>query len=132
MRLLKVMLTVYRPLREAEVSSAIGLDLENIAIDSLVDRCASFVNKQGASIEFVHQSPRDCLAQEAYIPLSSYGSWAHREIALSCLRYLSQRLKVNLVNLLRPDSERGSMKRLPDKAEKGPLDIVDYAATFWV
>ncbi|KAH5617544.1 hypothetical protein HBI23_254240 [Parastagonospora nodorum] len=131
-RLLKVMLSAYRPLREEEVSSATGLPLEDVEIDLLIDRCASFVRKQGESIEFVHQSARDYLAQEACIPLSSYGSWAHREIALSCLRYLSQRLKVNLVNLLRPDSERGSMKRLPDKAEKGPLDIVDYAATFWV
>jgi hypothetical protein len=44
-QLLKVMLTVYRPLREEEVSSATGLHLENAGIELLVDRCASFVEK---------------------------------------------------------------------------------------
>lgn len=130
-RLLKVMLTVYRPLREEEVSSAIGLHLENAAIERLVDRCASFIKKRGASIEFIHQSVRDYLAEDAQITLSSYGSWGHGEIALSCLRYLSQQLKVNPANLPRPDSGRESMKRLLDIAERGPLDNVEYAATFW-
>jgi hypothetical protein len=37
MRLLKVMLTVYRPLREEEVSSVSGLPFEDIAIKLLVD-----------------------------------------------------------------------------------------------
>jgi hypothetical protein len=132
MRLLKVMLTVYRPLREEEVSSATGLLMEDIAIELLVDRCASFVRKRGVNIEFVHQSARDYLAQEAQMALSSYESWGHGEIALSCLRYLSRQLKINLVNLPRPDSERGPRKRLLDVVEKGPLDSVDYAATFWV
>jgi hypothetical protein len=130
-RLLKVMLTVYRPLREEEVSSATGLHLEDATIELLIDRCASFVKKRGASIEFVHQSARDYLAQEAQTILSSYGSWAHGEIALSCVRYLSQQLKVNPMNLPRPDSEREPMKKLPDMAERGPLDNVEYAATFW-
>jgi hypothetical protein len=103
MRLLKVMLTVYRPLRKEEVSSVTGLALEDTAIELLVDRCASFVRKRGVNIEF----------------------------ALSCLRYLSQHLKVNLVNLPRPDSERGSWKSLRDMTGKGPLESVDYAATFW-
>jgi hypothetical protein len=131
MRLLKVMLIVYRPLREEEVSSATGLP-ENVAIDLLVDQCASFVKKQGASIEFVHQSARDYLAQEAQTTLSSYKSWGHDKIALSCLLCLSQQLKVNLVDLLRPDSQRGPTKGFQDMAGKGPLNNVDYAATFWV
>ncbi|KAJ4383783.1 hypothetical protein N0V86_000626 [Didymella sp. IMI 355093] len=130
-RLLQVMLTAYRPLREEEVSSATGLFLEDAAIDLLVDRCASFVRKQGASIEFVHQSARDFLAQEAQTILSSYGRWEHGEIALSCLQYLSQHLMVNLVHLPQPDSERGSKRRLPNMARKGPLEKVEYAATFW-
>jgi hypothetical protein len=130
-RLLQVMLTAYRPLREEEVSSATGLSFEDAVIDLLIDRCASFVRKQGASIEFVHQSARDFLAQEAQTILSSYGRWVHGEIALSCLQYLSQQLKVNLVDLPRPDSERGSKRRLPNMARKGPLDKIDYAATFW-
>jgi hypothetical protein len=125
------MLTVYRPLKKEEVSSATGLALEDTAVELLVDRCASFVRERGANIEFVHQSARDYLAQEAQIALKSYESWGHDEVALSCLRYLSQHLKVNLVNLPRPDSERGSWKSLRDMAGKGPLESVDYAATFW-
>ncbi|RAR13366.1 G-protein beta WD 40 repeat-containing protein [Stemphylium lycopersici] len=130
-RLLQVMLTAYRPLREEEVSSATGLSLEHVPVDLLVDRCASFVRKQGASIEFVHQSARDFLAHDAQTILSSCRQWEHGKIALSCLHYLSQQLKVNLVHLPRPDSERGSKSRLPNVARKGPLDKVDYAATFW-
>lgn len=130
-RLLQVMLTAYRPLREEEVSSATGLSLEHVPIDLLVDRCASFVRKQGASIEFVHQSARDFLAHDAQTILSSCRQWEHGKIALSCLHYLSQQLKVNLVHLPRPDFERGSKSRLPNVARKGPLDRVDYAATFW-
>lgn len=130
-RLLKVMLTAYRPLREEEVSSASGLPPGSAEVDLLTDRCASFVRKQGASIEFVHQSARDYLAQEAQTTLSSYRSWGHGEIALSCLHCLSQQLKVNLVNLPRPDSTRESISRLPDMEGTGLLDKVDYAATFW-
>jgi hypothetical protein len=130
-QLLKVMLTAYRPLREEEVSSATGLSLEDAAIDLLIDRCASFVRKQGASIEPVHQSARDFLVQETQPDLSSYGRWEHGEIAPSCLHYLSQQLKVNLVDLPQPDSERGSMSSLPHMARKGPLDRVNYAATSW-
>jgi hypothetical protein len=130
-RLLKVMLTVYRPLREEEVSSATGLHWEDAMIETLIGRCNSFVKKQGASIEFVDQSARDYLTKEARINDSSYGSWAHGEIALSCVRYLSRQLKANPASLPCPDSERGSMKELPDTAGKMPLDSVDYAATFW-
>jgi hypothetical protein len=60
MRLLKVMMLVYRPLNVAEVGSVSGLSDEWVTIEALVDRCASFIRMQGTTdIEFVHQSARD-------------------------------------------------------------------------
>ena len=132
-RLLKVMLVVYRPLTVEEVSSVTGLSNEEVAINSLVDRCASFVRKRDANIEFVHQSARDYLGgKDGQYILDSHEYYGHDKIALSCLSYLSQRLKVNLVDLLQPDSNRESMKELEDKRRNVLLASVDYAATFWV
>lgn len=127
MRLLMVMMLAYRPLNMAEVGSVTGLSDEWVASRALVDRCASFVRMRDTDIEFVHQSARDYLAgTSGQSILDSYENHGHSEIALSCLSYLSQRLKVNLINLPRPDSTRESMKRNELVAS------VDYAATFWV
>ena len=59
MRLLKVMLTVCRPLTGEEIESATGLRLGGAELDQLVDRCAPFITRRGDSIVFVHQSARD-------------------------------------------------------------------------
>jgi len=133
MRLLKVMLVVYRPLTVEEVGSVTGLSDDEVAIEALVDRNASFIRKREANIEFVHQSARDYLGgKDGRSILDSHEHYGHGEIALSCLSYLSQRLKVNLVDLPRPDSNRESMKELKDKGKNVLLASVDYAATFWV
>jgi hypothetical protein len=126
-RLLKVMMLTYRPLNVAEVSSVTGLSDECVTIEALVDRCASFLKIQGTDIEFVHQSARDYLAERnGQSILDANEHYGHGEIVLSCLSYLSQRLKVNLVGLPRPDSKRELIKRNKLVAS------VDYAATFWV
>jgi hypothetical protein len=127
MRLLKVMMLAYRPLNMAEVGNMTGLSDQLVTVEVLVDRCASFIKIRGTDIEFVHQSARDYLAgMNGQSILDSYEHYGHGDIALSCLSHLSQRLKVNLVDLPRPDSTRESMK--------GNLLVasVDYAATFWV
>jgi len=127
MRLLKVMMLAYRPLDMAEVGSVTGLSDQLVTVEALVDRCASFLKMRGSDIEFVHQSARDYLAgKNGQSILDSYEYYGHGEIALSCLSHLSQRLKVNLANLPRPDSTRELMKR------NKLVDSVDYAATFWV
>ena len=127
MRLLKVILLAYRPLNIAEVGSVSGLSEERDAIKALVDRCASFLKMRGTDIEFVHQSARDYLTgKNDRSTLDSYKRYGHGEIALSCLSYLSQRLKVNLIDLPRPDSTREMIER------NTLISSVDYAATFWV
>lgn len=127
MRLLKTVLLTYRPLNIAEVGSVSGLFDEWDVIKALVDRCASFLKMRGTVIEFVHQSARDYLAGRNSQPmLDSYTNYGHGEIALSCLSYLSHRLKVNLVDLPQPDSTREMLKR------NSMVSSVDYAATFWV
>ncbi|KFY70808.1 hypothetical protein V498_10202, partial [Pseudogymnoascus sp. VKM F-4517 (FW-2822)] len=62
MRLLKAMMLAYRPLNVEEVGSVAGLSEQLVVIEVWVDRCASFVKRRGAHIEFVHQSARDYLA----------------------------------------------------------------------
>jgi hypothetical protein len=133
MRLLKVMLVVYRPLRAAEVNSVTDLSAEESAIDALVDRCASLVRKREAEIEFVHKSARDyLLGKDGQSPLDSYEHHGHGEITLSSLSFLSARLKANLLDLPRPDSTREMMIALEDKRRNAILASLDYTVTFWV
>ncbi|CAI7600497.1 unnamed protein product [Penicillium discolor] len=133
MRLLKAMMTVYRPLKVEEVPSVIGLTDEEDTIRVLVDCCASFIRLRDDNIEFVHQSARDYLAGENGLSiLDSYERFGHEEIALGCLSYLSECLKPNLVELPRPDAPRDSLKTLENGPRNGVLSRVDYAALFWV
>lgn len=133
MRLLKAMMTVYRPLKVEEVSSVIGLSDDEDIIRALVDCCASFIRLRDDSIEFVHQSARDYLAGENGLSiLDSHGRFGHEEIVLACLSYLSECLKPNLVDLPRPDATRSSIETLENGARNGILSRMDYAAMFWV
>lgn len=133
MRLLKVMMLVYRPLKVEEVGSVTGLTDEEDAIRALADRCASFIKMQENKIAFVHQSARDYLAGEnGQSMLDAHDHFGHHEIALGCLSYLSKWLKVNLIELPRPDSTRESLKTVTDQKRNVLLASVDYAATFWV
>ncbi|KAF7524995.1 hypothetical protein PCG10_005346 [Penicillium crustosum] len=133
MRLLKAMMTVYRPLKVEEVPSVIGLTDEEDTIRVLVDCCASFIRLREDNIEFVHQSARDYLAGENGLSiLDSYERFGHEEIVMGCLSYLSECLKPNLVELPRPDATRDSMRTLENGARNGVLSRVDYAALFWV
>lgn len=133
MRLLKTMLSLYRPLREEELSSVTGLQAEDGTFDRLIDRCTSFIKKQGSSIEFVHKSARDYLEEkEAQVILCSFDDWGDPQIASSCLAYLSRRLRKDSLNLGRPDSEAKSIKTLSGMVEEKPLVDLSYAATFWI
>ncbi|KFY28683.1 hypothetical protein V491_00343 [Pseudogymnoascus sp. VKM F-3775] len=126
MRLLKAMTLAYRPLNVEEVGSIIGLSEQLITIEAWIDRCASFVKRRGIDIEFVHQSARDYLAgKDGQSILDPYEHYGHSEIALNCLSHLTERLKINLVDLPHPDSTRESMKR------NALIVSVDYAANFW-
>ncbi|KUL82098.1 hypothetical protein ZTR_10075 [Talaromyces verruculosus] len=130
-RLLRVMMLVYRPLEIAEIVSVTGLSETEFSSEKIVNRCASFLKMRGRVIEFVHQSSRDFLAGSA--TLSSYENYGHGEIALNCLSYMSAELKANLIDLPLPNSTspitvkeaEGSSKR------KALLNSMNYAATFW-
>ncbi|KAJ5904783.1 G-protein beta WD- 40 repeats containing protein [Penicillium subrubescens] len=132
MRLLKVMMLAYRPLKVEEIPSLTGLTDEN-AIETLVNRCASLIRMQANNIEFVHQSARDYLAgKNGQSILDSCEHFGHDNILLCCLSYLSKSLKVNLLGLSQPDSTRESLRTPKHKRENDFLAGVDYAATFWV
>ncbi|KAL2817096.1 WD40-repeat-containing domain protein [Aspergillus granulosus] len=129
LRLLKVMMLVYRPLNRAEVFSVTGLSEEDVASERIINRCASFIKTRGPAIEFVHQSSREFLAR----PLKSYDQYGHGDIALSCLSYMSEVLEPNLIGLPLPNSGPPS-KPLEERYFKGKaavLNTLDYATTHW-
>lgn len=133
MRLLKAMMLAYQPLKLEEVSSVTGITDEDDAIEVTVNRCASFLRMQGNKIEFVHQSARDYLGGENAQPLlDQHKRFGHYQIALGCLSHLAKRLKVNLLDLPRPDSTIEDWKPLNDGKKNFQLSCLDYAATFWV
>lgn len=129
MQLLKVMLLVFRPLREEEIMSVTGLSLDWITAEMLVERCASFIKKRGNSIEFVHQSAHDFLAQDVRVTLESYGIYGHVEIASNCLSYLSQNLKVNIIDSPSYDEDTEDLE-MTTIVENSIIKCVGYAATF--
>ncbi|KAF9885330.1 hypothetical protein FE257_013047 [Aspergillus nanangensis] len=130
LRLLKVMMLVFRPLHRAEVFSVTGLS-EEIASQMIIHRCASFIKTRGATIEFVHQSCRDFLAGSALF--GSKDQYGHGDIALSCLSYMSGVLEPNLIGLPLPNSNPPT--RLLEEGDfdnqAAVLNTLDYAATLW-
>jgi hypothetical protein len=131
LRLLKVMMLVYRPLEMTEIVSVTGLSESEVASKKIVDRCVSFLKMRGSIVEFVHQSSRDFLAGSS--PLSSYEQYGHGKIALNCLSYMSTKLKVNLINLPLPNSARkmAAGGEGGSQTEEAVLNSMNYAATFW-
>lgn len=131
MRLLKVMMLAYRPLKLAELGSMMGITEQEVTIRKTIDQCASFIRMRGTNIEFVHQSARDYLAGTGGQYTGLNEPYGHGEIALNCLDLLSKRLKVNLINLPRPDSTRESIKEMEDTTSKVVLASMDYASSVW-
>ena len=133
LRLLKAIILTYRPLDMIEVRSVTSFSDREINIEKLVDRYASFIKMRGSRIEFIHQSARDYLDSTGDYSLPSfYDKYGHSNVALNCVTYLRDRLKVNLFNLLRPDSSRYLVEKLKDEGKSAVLAGMDYAATFWV
>ena len=137
MRLLKVMMLAFRPLKVEELPNLIDLASgdDRAAIKELVDRCASFVKMRDHNLEFVHQSARDYLARGTGLAiLESYETrrFGHYDIVLRCLNQLSEHLRVNLMDLPRPNSTQESWLSQKDKGKMNRLSSLAYAATFWV
>ncbi|CEO59708.1 hypothetical protein PMG11_04375 [Penicillium brasilianum] len=133
MRLLKLMVLAYRPLKVEEVPSLAGLTDEKDDIKALVSRCVSFIRTRENNIEFIHQSARDYLAGEnGQLILDSHERFGHDDVVLCCLSHLTKWLKVNLVDLPRPSSARRSLNSLDVIRRSALLSRVDYAASFWV
>jgi hypothetical protein len=130
LRLLKVMMLVFRPLNRAEVSAVTGLSEEEVSSEKIIGRCASFIKTRGSTIEFVHQSSRDFLAGSSLFTCDDYG---HGDIALSCLSYMSAVLEPNLIRLPLPNSGPPTKplegREFDDQA--AVLNTLDYAATLW-
>ena len=132
LRLPKVMMLAYRPLDIREVRGVTGFSEREMAVDVLVDRCASSIRIRGTRIEFVHQSARDYLAGKGEYSLPDfYKKYGHSEVTLSCMTCLRDGLKVTLVGLPRLDATREMVKELKDEGNSAVLVEIGYAATFW-
>ncbi|KAK6360741.1 hypothetical protein TWF730_006866 [Orbilia blumenaviensis] len=127
-RLLKVIMLAYRPLTMVELGTFLALSDEPDAVNMLIDRCSSFIKRQGfpeVMVEFVHQSARDYLAGlDGQSILGPDERYRHGEIALSCIKSLLQHLEIDLGSLLRPDSTR-------EPRNNSLVSGISYAATFW-
>jgi hypothetical protein len=121
-------------MRPEEIGSVMSWnDDDSTAIDVLVDRCASFIQRRGNALVFVHQSAPDYLrGRQGDSILRTHAAYGHREMALSSLYYLKSMLKVNLADLPRPDSTRNAIIGHEGGAMPVQLARVHYAATFWM
>jgi len=132
MRLLKVMLLVYRPMQASEVASVAGIEHDGDTLHSLTDQCASFIRRQDDKIEFLHQSARDYLSGEiGQAVLGRYAPYGHYQAVIACLGSLSRVLKPDLLGLERPDATRAAVARVKDASGAAVLASVEYAAAFW-
>ena len=132
MRLLRVMMLAYRPLKVAEVESLAGSGYQDVLAYDTIERCAFFVKISDDSIEFVHQSARDYLdGQGEKSPLEQRDEYQHASMALCALNFLNRRLKINLLDLPRPDSTYVPGGATKDTERSKLLDTLEYAATFW-
>jgi hypothetical protein len=129
---LKVLMLAYRPLHVSELGGLTNNTDGEEAVWRLVDQCSSFVRSRKNSVEFVHQSARDYLGgKDGQSPLDSSTPYGHCELAMSCLSHLNLRLKVNLLDLPRPDSTWTFSGMSADSKAQQLLKSLDYAATFW-
>jgi hypothetical protein len=130
--ILQVLMLAYRPLHVSELGGLTNTDGEE-AVRRLVDQCSSFVRSRKDNVEFVHQSARDYLGgKDGQSPLDSSAPYGHSELAISCLSHLSRRLKVNLLDLPRPDSTWTLFNMSADSKAQQLLQSLDYTATFWI
>jgi hypothetical protein len=131
--ILKVLMLAYRPLHVSELGGLTNNTAGEEAVRRLVDQCSSFVQSRKNSVEFVHQSARDYLGgKDGQSPLDSPTPYGHSELAMSCLSHLNRRLKVNLLDLPRPDSTWTLCDISADSKAQRLLRSLDYAATFWI
>ena len=130
-RLLRVMMLAYRPLHIYELKSVMGFSDDQQEIDRLVERSVSFVKMRGQYVEFVHQSIRDYLTKGPGRSILDFDRYSHHEMAISCLITLSKQLKVDLMDLLRPDIIRETAKDTMNESKNKLLASLAYATTFW-
>lgn len=132
MRLLKVMMLTFRPLSLDEIGHVAGLRDDKRYIQTLVDRCASFVQKRGPYVELQHQTARVFLDMgSGSSPLESRDPFDSGEIAMNCLTHLSKQLKANMLNCPHPSAAREAMLENLQDGEENVLTSLGYAAAFW-
>jgi hypothetical protein len=131
-RLLEVMVLAFRPLTLQEINGIAGLPGADIIDHATVGRCTSFVRIQDQKVEFVHQSVRDYLLLARASPSDdALGSYGHGHIALSALRFLRSRLKINLFDLPWPQTSSTTAQAMTRSKIGGPALELEYAASFW-
>ncbi|KAM0178843.1 hypothetical protein ACHAPC_008311 [Botrytis cinerea] len=128
LRILSVIVTVYRPITLDELSTLMGLDNE-IPLEEMIKLCGSFLVVRNRSIFFVHQSAKDFLcikADRESFPLER--KKVHTELFQSSMIAMSKALKRNIYDLNYPGFPIDEVK-IPDP---DPLLCIRYPSLYWV
>jgi hypothetical protein len=131
-RLLEVLVLAFRPLTLQEINIMAGFRDGDVIDHVTVERCTSIVRMENQKVKFMHQSARDhLLLFRTGLPDDPLGSYGHKEMALSALRFLRSRLKVNLFDLPWPQSAITTANAMARSKTSGPALELEYAASFW-
>jgi hypothetical protein len=133
MRLLRVMMLAFRPLRLEEVRSVVGPKYEATLNEEIVQHCTAFIRTREGSVEFVHQSARDFLSsigEDSKADL--FSCYGHGDMALNAVTFLTQHLETNMLNMPWPPTTR-AIEEARDTIERhGFSRGLGYAALFWM
>jgi hypothetical protein len=139
MHLLKAMLLSFRPLRVDELQTVMHEDDEDATMIN-IDLCASFIRKREdgpgsvAIVEFQHQSARDYLAGigiSVDAASATFVRYGDADIAANALSALNRCLRVNILDVPRPQSDEEVEAAFTKAETSDSLSQLRYAALFW-
>jgi WD40 repeat protein len=96
-------------------------------MESIVRKCGSFLTITRGEVSLIHQSAKDYLLSEVGI-LPAMPIEAHRELVLSSIKSMSEKLKRDNYGLRHPGFSIDKVQR-PDP---DPLASIRYACEYWV
>jgi hypothetical protein len=129
LKILPIMLTVYRPVTLDELASLIGLDNDNeVPLEEMIQLCGSFLTIRERSVFFVHQSAKDFLSLKAAGTIFPNGiGRVHNEAFRNSITVMSKTLKRDIYDLRHP----GITVDQVEQPNPDPLIYIRYSCIYW-